>query len=174
MSSRNIENPGIQINEIDRSQYDKIDYSLQNAPTVLTYGFASKGEDLALTWINSKQTLDDTYGSPTNEYERYFYNSIYEVLNRGATCIAAKLPYNNESYQKYNYVQFDASNIEYFNTPLSNIVPNQLSTIGDIHDSLSIILNTYKISYNIENIINMISAIDHLYEMSKSLNINLS
>ena len=172
MSSRNIENPGIQINEIDRSQYDKIDYSLQNAPTVLTYGFASKGEDLALTWINSKQTLDDTYGSPTNEYERYFYNSIYEVLNRGATCIAAKLPYNHESYQKYNYVQFDASNIEYFNTPLSNIVPNQLSTIGDIHDSLSIILNTYKISYNIENIINMISAIDHLYEMSKSLSID--
>lgn len=109
MSSRRIDNPGIEINEIDRSQYDKVDYSLPNAPAVFTYGFADKGEDCALTWINSKTTLVDTYGSPTNECESYFYNSMYEVLNRGGTCIAAKLPYVNDSTNKYNYVDFKLS-----------------------------------------------------------------
>lgn len=40
MSSRTIENPGIEINEIDRSNYDKVDYSLPQAPTSLLFGFA--------------------------------------------------------------------------------------------------------------------------------------
>lgn len=106
-SSRKIQSPGIELNEIDRSQYgDKVDYSLPNSPNVLLVGFASKGEDYALQWINSRNTLDDTYGTPTNEYEKYFYNGITEILKRGATCIAAKLPYDNNSMHKYNYVSF--------------------------------------------------------------------
>lgn len=109
MPSRRIDNPGVEINEFDRSQYDKVDYSLPNAPVVFTYGFADKGEDLAIEWINSKETLDSTYGIPTNEYESYFYNSIYEVLNRGGSCIAAKLPYFNDAYDKYNYIDFKLS-----------------------------------------------------------------
>ena len=106
MSSRKIQSPGIEINEIDRSQYGKVDYSLPNSPTSLIVGFASKGEDYSLQWINSKQTLDDTYGQPENEFERYFYNAQYEILNRGGTCIAAKLPYANASKDQYNYVDF--------------------------------------------------------------------
>lgn len=69
-------------------------------------GFADKGEDLTLEWVNSKATLDDTFGTPTNEYESFFYNAAMEVLNRGGTCIASKLPYMNDSYQHYNYVEF--------------------------------------------------------------------
>lgn len=57
--------------------------------------------------MNSKQTLDETYGTPTNEFERYLYNAICEVINRGGTCIAAKLPYLNDSFGKYNYVDYD-------------------------------------------------------------------
>jgi len=45
MSSRTIENPGIEINEIDRSAYGKVDYSMPGAPTTLLFGFADKGED---------------------------------------------------------------------------------------------------------------------------------
>jgi len=45
MSSRTIEAPGIELKEIDRSQYQKPDYSLPNAPISLITGFASKGED---------------------------------------------------------------------------------------------------------------------------------
>ena len=69
---RTIDAPGVEIREIDRSDYTQ---SLVGTK-VLVPGFASKGEDLALTWINSKATLDDTYGKPTTEYESYFYKCL--------------------------------------------------------------------------------------------------
>lgn len=113
-SIRKIQAPGIEKNEIDRSQYDsknKVDYSLPNSPTVLVTGFASEGEDLTIQWMNSKATLDDSYGTPTTEFEKYFYNGITEVLNRGATCLAARLPYSNDSYRKYNYVEYNVQSV---------------------------------------------------------------
>ena len=107
MSSRTIENPGVELNEIDRSAYGKVDYSLPGSPASLLFGFADIGEDQSFQWINSLDTLNSTYGAPCNEYEKYFYNGIYEILNRGGTCIAAKLPYWNRSYGNYSYVDFD-------------------------------------------------------------------
>lgn len=138
MSSRTIQHPGIELNEIDRSQYGKVDYSLPNAPTSLVCGFADQGEDLALTWINTKQNLDDTYGNPTNEYEKYFYNGICEVLNRGGTCIAAKLPYDNIAKDKYNYVEFAFSNVQNI---LNSPIDGQYATLTDIHDTLAAYLS---------------------------------
>ena len=98
MSSRTINNPGIELNEIDRSSYDKVDNSLPNSPTLLVTGFADKGQDMTLEWINSKATLDDTFGTPTTEFESYMYNAAIEILNRGGSCIASKLPYDNEQF----------------------------------------------------------------------------
>ena len=98
MSSRRLQNPGVEINEIDRSGYEKVDNSLPNAPVCFMTGFADKGEDMTFEWLDSKQTLDSTFGKPTNEFESYLYNSAMEVLNRGGMCIASKLPYDNESY----------------------------------------------------------------------------
>jgi len=98
MSARTIDNPGVELNEIDRSNYEKIDNSLPNAPTSLMIGYADKGPNMTLEWINSKQTFEDTFGTPTTEFEAYLYNAAMEVLNRGGTCIASKLPYDNESY----------------------------------------------------------------------------
>lgn len=109
MSSRTIEAPGIELKEIDRSQYQKPDYSLPNAPISLIAGFASKGEDYTLQWINTKATLDETFGTPTNEVETWFYNAVCEILNRGGAPIAAKLPYDNASLQKYTYRDWDLS-----------------------------------------------------------------
>ena len=43
MSSRTINNPGVELNEIDRSSYEKVDNSLPNSPTSLVIGFADKG-----------------------------------------------------------------------------------------------------------------------------------
>ena len=105
-STRKIQSPGIELNEIDRSQYDLVDNSLPNSPNVFVTGFAAKGEDYALQWMNSKQTLDDTYGMPTTEFEKYFYNAINEVINRGGTCIAAKLPYDNNAKDYYNCIEY--------------------------------------------------------------------
>lgn len=102
--ARRIQAPGVEINEFDRSQYgNKPDYGLPNAPAMLVTGFADKGPDYVLQWINSPATLVKTYGYPTNEAEKYFYNAQLEILGRGGYCITAKLPYFNKSKDKYVY-----------------------------------------------------------------------
>lgn len=114
--SRRIQAPGVEINEIDRSGYgQKPDYALPNAPAMLVTGFADKGPDYVLQWINSPNTLVDTYGYPTNEAEKYFYNAQLEILSRGGYCIAAKLPYYNKSKDKYAFVGYTVdSNLQKF------------------------------------------------------------
>jgi hypothetical protein len=47
-NTHKLEAPGIELREIDRSQEQKTDYSLPNAPACLVTGFASKGEDYTL------------------------------------------------------------------------------------------------------------------------------
>ena len=140
MSSRKIQSPGVEINEIDRSQYGKVDYSLPNAPTVLMAGVATKGEDYALKWINSKSILDQTYGMPTTEFERYFYNSMQEVLNRGGTCIAAKLPYSNFAKDKFNYVDFYADFIDTYELG-NQMEVSGFATLQQFHDALTSTVN---------------------------------
>jgi hypothetical protein len=34
-----------------------------------------------------------------------------EILNHGGTCIAAKLPYMNNSYNKYNFVEYSLGDL---------------------------------------------------------------
>ena len=55
---RKIQAPGVEVNEIDRSSYgQKQDYALPNAPAMLITGFADKGPDYVIQWINSPETL---------------------------------------------------------------------------------------------------------------------
>ena len=150
MSSRRNQNPGVEINEIDRSAYGKVDYSLPNSPTVFVAGFASKGEDYAIQWINSRSTLDDTYGQPTNEFEQYFYDAIYEVLNRGGTCIASKLPYKNPAKDQYNFTEFSltfSTLSSHSNDVLSilNANDNSLTSCIEIKSSVP---NANRLSYS--------------------------
>ena len=89
--------PGIEINELDRSQYNiKENYSIVGT-TVLLNGFADKGENYTTQWVNSRKTFENLYGFPTNEPERYLYNGVTEVLDRGGVCLVSKLPYANTS-----------------------------------------------------------------------------
>lgn len=99
-------------------------------------GFADKGEDLSFEWINSKNTLDETFGTPTNEYESFFYNAAIEVLNRGGTCIASKLPYNNKQYQQYNYVEFNTTFVSSYEDMSGLSIDTEWSTVGDIRDAI--------------------------------------
>lgn len=110
MSSRTLEAPGIELKEIDRSKEQKPDYSLPNAPACLVTGLASKGEDYTVQWVNSKSTLDECFGTPENEPETWFYNAICEILDRGGVALAAKIPYDNASLQKYTFRQWELSN----------------------------------------------------------------
>ena len=172
MSSRTINNPGIELNEIDRSSYDKVDNSLPNSPISYVMGFADKGQDMTIEWINSKATLDNTFGTPTTEFESYLYNAAIEILNRGGSCIASKLPYINGQYQKYNYVDFDASQLKTIH-PLN--VNTNYNIINDIHNGLSDVLfqlDDIENIKDIESIDKMAQAIIYLNETYLPANIS--
>ena len=102
---RQIQSPGIEIHEIDKSQYDRQDYSLVGT-TSLVCGFADKGPDFNINWINSVQYLQDVYGVPTTEEERYFYNACVEILQKGGVLLGAKLPYKNKAQNHYAFVKY--------------------------------------------------------------------
>ena len=135
MTTRKRNSPGIEINEIDRSQYNnKPDYSTVGTTTFIC-GFADKGTNYKTEWINSIKTLQDTYGVPTNEVERYFYNSAIELLNSGGVLLASKLPYYNKSKDNFAYTMYtvdtnnlvNASNIA-ANDDIKKFYLNELST----------------------------------------------
>ena len=107
ISRRKRNSPGIELNEIDHSQYNQTqDYSFPNAPICLVTGFADKGEDYKTQWINSRGTFIEKYGYPTNTAEQYFFNAAMEILNRNAVLLTNKLPYYNNSKDCFTYVEY--------------------------------------------------------------------
>ena len=104
---RHIQAPDVEINEFDRSQYgNQTDYSLPNAPVCFLAGFADKGEDYTINWINTKTKFEDKYGYPTNEAEKYLYNGASEMIENGGVCLVAKLPYFNKAKDRYTYTSY--------------------------------------------------------------------
>lgn len=97
MSIRTIEAPGVQINEIDKSDYVR---SLTGSKA-LVMGFADQGEDYEPKEINTTMGFVNYFGKPTNEAERYFYAACKEVINQNGKLYACKLPYDNGSAGKY-------------------------------------------------------------------------
>ena len=74
MTSHSRLSPGVELHEIDRSGYQRTDYSITGT-TVLACGFADKGENYTPQWVNTMQTFEQLYGKPTNEIERYLYSA---------------------------------------------------------------------------------------------------
>lgn len=102
---RTIQAPGIEVKEIDVSQYNSL-FNNYLDTSVLAFGFADKGEDLAPKYILSLKDFIDTYGYPTNEAERYFYNTAKEIFDKEAIMIAAKLPYKNTSLSNFTFTTY--------------------------------------------------------------------
>lgn len=123
MSSRTINAPGIEINEIDRSAYGDVDES-QVGTLAMVLGFADKGDDYDLKWINTKTKLEQVYGIPQTEAERYFYNGCMEVLNLGGILVAGKLPYANNSLDQLVFTQYQFDTLSV-----------QLSSVKDIFET---------------------------------------
>jgi hypothetical protein len=96
MSIRLINAPGVQINEIDKSQYSPA----MVGTTCYVMGFANKGEAYIPMEFTSRSAWTNYYGEPDNEAERYFYNACVEVLNQNGRLYCARLPYNNTSFEK--------------------------------------------------------------------------
>lgn len=151
MALRTIQAPGIQVNEIDRSQYDNVtDYSMPDSPYCYIAGFADKGDDYAIHAFTRREDFIARYGYPQNEAERYFYNGCLEVIDNGGKLLASKLPYDNNSKDKYAYVDYKIDPNLYPIMTDSQIV-GKWSTVNDIRDVLLQVINDSTLSAALSN-----------------------
>ncbi len=116
--ARRINAPGTEVNEIDRSGYNQAVDNSTVGTTSLVLGFADKGDEYNVKWMNTMTTFVQTYGTPQTEAEKYFYNAVYEALSRNGVCYAAKLPYYNNSNEKYIYTSYTINDVL---TPISSV-----------------------------------------------------
>lgn len=99
---RTITAPGVEIKEIDKSQYSPA----MVGTACYVMGFANKGEAYQPMEFTSRAAWTTYYGEPDTEAERYFYNACIEVLNQNGRLYCARLPYDNQSFEKmvaFNY-----------------------------------------------------------------------
>lgn len=104
---RTINAPGVEIKEIDKSQYAKT----ETGTKCYIMGFANKGEPYVPMEFSSRNSWLNYYGEPDNEAERYFFNACMEVINQGGTCYCARLPYDNISKDKMVAHKFSVSEL---------------------------------------------------------------
>lgn len=101
--------PGVEINELDLSFYN-FPQPKEETQNVFITGFAAKGHTNSPYEFTNKNTDDDlinTFGTPTNEVERYFFNACSEAIKRDKVVLyAARLPYANNQSTKYNVVEY--------------------------------------------------------------------
>lgn len=151
MIYRKFNAPNVEYNEIDRSQYGLINDGAAIGTMTFIAGFADKGDDYDAKYSRSLPDFINTYGYPTNEAERYFYNAAKEVFSKGGRTITSKIPYDNESKDKFAFTiyQSDAklSTIDYKGkfADLSSLDPSITSYIelkSVEKDNLSTILST--------------------------------
>lgn len=151
--TRNIDAPGIELREQDRSQYDqKNDYSIVGT-TVFMTGFAAKGEDYSVKWINTAKNFVDTYGYPENEIEQYFHAGALEVLNKGGVLMTAKLPYDNAAKDKYTFTTYKVENPNVQSS-------DSIASIEDIQDLHGVYDTIYQIQETLRNLLNILGIAD--------------
>lgn len=88
--------PAVFINEIDKSPYSPA----MTGTNCYVMGFANKGEAYQPMSFTSKSAWLSYYGEPDNEAEKYFYNACSEVITQNGRLTCARLPYDNESFEK--------------------------------------------------------------------------
>ena len=130
---RNIEAPGIELNEFDRSQYNLQNSALDDAPYCFICGFSDKGENYSVNFLRTKYDLIQAYGQPQTEFEKYFYNGCLEIIQNNGICLASRLPYDNASLDKFTYCDY-----------IIDPVPKNIGNIVDI-DGYTEILSDLRI-----------------------------
>ena len=97
MNARTIQHPGVQIRQIDMSQYR--DTIIVNNAYIM--GFADKGPIYDYSWITTQSQFIKLYGKPQTEAEKYLYYAVTSVLNNGGTPVVARMPYDNKQCKAY-------------------------------------------------------------------------
>ncbi len=124
---RTIQHPGVEITEVDKSQYTP---AIEGTYCLLA-GYADKGEELNPLIVSNSQTFETIYGQPTNEAERYFYYTGQEILRTGGTLVAAKMPYDNvisNHYKAIGVTISEGNNISGFMD--TSVTSGQIEDVG--------------------------------------------
>ena len=139
---RTLRAPGIEVHEFDCSYSAE---TITDIPAVFAMGFANKGTDCDPMYVYSLNDFVNTFGTPVNEAERFFYNAAKEVFSNGGLFVGAKLPYENEMLSTFKYVEYTVdSNISVIDNTILNNVKNvknyrNITLNTDTNDSLSAI-----------------------------------
>lgn len=139
MAIRTIDAPGIEMHEINKSQYSPA----MTGTKVLVTGFANSGEDYTPMIFTSKSAWLNYYGEPDNEAERYFYTASMEVLNQNGVVNCCKLPYENEARDKFVGMKYKLNTA---NTKRIKTVEDALAPDGPL-ESIAPVLNN-SVSFN--------------------------
>lgn len=98
MSTRYIASPGVQISEVDQS----LSVRAQVGTNIFMTGFASKGPTEEIINVSSVSDFESTFGTPTNEAERYLYHSARQVLVQSpGNLLVTRMPYGSASGSGY-------------------------------------------------------------------------
>jgi len=103
MPLRTITSPGVEIREIDKSGYTQA----MTGTAVYLKGFSSKGEAYRPFEVTTRSAFEQIFGTPDTEAERYFYAGACETLDQGGRLYAARLPYDNEAFEKMVGVKYN-------------------------------------------------------------------
>ena len=126
--------PGVETNELDLSFYD-FPQPKEETQNVFINGFATQGHTNSPYKFTSKSSDDDlirTFGTPTNEAERYFYNACSEAIKRDKVVLYAnRLPYNNTSTTNFNYAEYEISKVSALPTEVTTDA-SSLADVGEI------------------------------------------
>lgn len=131
MPVRCIQAPGVEIREIDKSGYTTV----PTGTAVYLKGFTDKGEAYRPMEITTRAAYEQIYGAPDNEAERYTYAAACETLNQGGRLWMARLPYDNEAFEKMPGIKYKVSTVnkelsDY--SYLSGILPDIDKNLNDI------------------------------------------
>ena len=126
MPVRCIQAPGVEIREIDKSGYTTV----PTGTAVYLKGFTDKGEAYRPMEITTRAAYEQIYGAPDNEAERYTYAAACETLNQGGRLWMARLPYDNDAFEKMPGIKYKLgtsitpiSSVSYLSSILSTVDP---------------------------------------------------
>jgi hypothetical protein len=107
MNARTIQHPGIEIREIDLTEY-KDTVTTNNAYVI---GFTDRGPIYDYSWITTRSEFINLYGEPQTEAEKYLYYAVQSILNNGGTPIVARMPYDNKQCKAYKALKIKYASV---------------------------------------------------------------
>jgi hypothetical protein len=94
MATLTLNSPGVEIVETDQSLVT----NLQAGTNVLVMGFAPQGPTYESINVTSISDFEQTFGTPTNAAERYFYHTCRQTMqSNGNNLLAIRLPYGTST-----------------------------------------------------------------------------